>query len=88
MKYVYILYSSKSDGFYYGASRDIQKRIKAHNAGHVDSTRPYKPWKLVWCAGFETSKLASDFEKYLKTGSGKAFAYKRFIQSGVSKKDK
>ena len=87
MKYVYILYSSKSDGFYYGSTENIQDRVKAHNSGSVESTKPYKPWRVIWYGAFETSKLASDFEKYLKTGSGKAFAYKRFIQSGVSKKD-
>ena len=88
MKYVYILHSSKSDGFYIGSTQNIQDRIQAHNAGTVASTNPYKPWRVVWYGAFETNKLASDFEKYLKSGSGRAFAYKRFVQSGVSKKDK
>lgn len=88
MKYVYILYSSKSDGFYYGSTDDIQQRVNAHNSGLVPSTKPYKPWKIVWYGAFTTSKLASDFEKYLKTGSGKSFAYKRLIQAGVSAKNK
>jgi len=37
------------------------------------------PWKLVWYGAFETEKEARDFERYLKTGSGKSFAYKRLV---------
>jgi hypothetical protein len=35
---------------------------------------------------FEEEGLAKDFEKYLKTGSGKAFAYKRFMRMEKYKK--
>jgi len=37
------------------------------------------PWTLVWYCGFPTKKQAEDFELYLKSGSGKAFAYKRLV---------
>lgn len=86
MKYVYILYGSKSDGFYFGITNNVEIRIKAHNNGIVRSTAPYAPWVLVWYGAFDSSELASDFERYLKSGSGKAFAYKRLIKSGVSRK--
>jgi len=43
------------------------------------------PWKLVWYGAFETEKEAKDFERYLKTGSGKAFAYKRLIPEALAK---
>lgn len=43
------------------------------------------PWKLVWYGGFSTEKEARDFELYLKTGSGKAFAYKRLISEALAK---
>ena len=29
---------------------------------------------------FETEKLAKDFELYLKSGSGRAFSYKRLVK--------
>ncbi len=87
MYYVYILYSSKSRDFYYGYSTDLKKRFAEHNSGLSKATKPYIPWKLVWYCGFETRKLAKDFELYIKSGSGKAFAYKRLVNSEVLKKD-
>jgi predicted GIY-YIG superfamily endonuclease len=88
MYYVYILYSSKSKNFYYGYTENIKERLKLHQSGKVTSTKPFLPWKLIWYAAFENMKLAKDFELYLKSGSGKAFAYKRLLNSGVLKKDK
>ncbi|HBA27198.1 MAG TPA: hypothetical protein DCY98_07400 [Nitrospinae bacterium] len=88
MYYTYILWSQKSKDFYYGYSEDLKKRFEEHNKGLSQSTAPYRPWKLVFYAAFETQKLAKDFEKYLKTGSGKAFAYKRFLNTEALKKDK
>jgi len=43
------------------------------------------PWKLVWYGAFETEKEARDFERYLKTGSGKSFAYKRLVSVALKK---
>jgi hypothetical protein len=40
---------------------------------------------LVWYGGFTTEKEARDFELYLKTGSGKSFAYKRFLKVALAK---
>ncbi len=86
MYYSYILLSSKSHTFYYGYTSDLRNRLKLHNSGKVFSTKPYIPWKLVWYGAFVTEKEAEDFELYLKSGSGKAFAYKRLV-SEVLKKD-
>jgi len=88
MYYVYILYSSKSKNFYFGYTEDIEKRFKEHNNGLSKATAPYRPWLLVFYAAFDTMKKAKDFELYLKTGSGKAFAYKRLLDSEALKKDK
>ena len=88
MHYVYILHSSKSSNFYFGSTFNVRKRFEQHNKGLSKATAPYVPWKLVWYAGFQNKKLAEDFERYLKTGSGKAFAYKRLLNSEALKKDK
>ena len=88
MYYVYILWSSKSSNFYFGYTEDLRKRFEEHQSGLVFSTKPYKPWKLVFYATFDTMILAKDFERYLKTGSGKAFAYKRLVRSEALKRDK
>jgi predicted GIY-YIG superfamily endonuclease len=87
MYYAYILWSKKSRNFYFGYTSDLKKRVEQHNKGTSPTTKYFRPWKLVWYAGFSTKKLAKDFEKYLKTGSGKAFAYKRLINSEALKKD-
>ena len=85
MYYCYILLSSKSHIFYYGSTIDIKKRLTEHNSGIVKSTKPYIPWKLVRYGAFLTEKEARDFEQYLKSGSGKSFAYKRFISEALAK---
>lgn len=85
MYYTYILLSSKSHIFYFGSTNDLKLRFKQHNNGEVKSTKPHLPWKLVWYAGFETEKQTRDFEQYLKSGSGKAFAYKRLISVALEK---
>ena len=85
MYYVYILYSSKSKNFYYGFTANITNRLNEHNSGLSKATAPFKPWKLVWYCAFETEKLAKDFEHYIKSGSGKAFAYRRLVNTALMK---
>lgn len=81
MYYAYILHSSKSKIFYYGYTSDLRKRVAEHNSGLSPSTKPHIPWLLVWYGGFAKEKDARDFELYLKSGAGKAFAYKRLVRS-------
>ncbi|MFA9288666.1 MAG: GIY-YIG nuclease family protein [Weeksellaceae bacterium] len=84
MFYTYILLSEKSHIFYYGYTHDVAKRLQEHNSKQMKSTSPHVPWKLVWYAGFTTEKEAKDFEQYLKSGSGKAFAYKRLVKVALA----
>lgn len=85
MFYTYILRSSKSHIFYYGWTKDLRNRLSEHNSGTSPSTKPHIPWRLVFYAAFETEKQAKDFELYLKSGSGKAFAYKRLVNEALRK---
>ncbi len=85
MYYTYILRSSKSKIFYYGSTKDLRKRFEEHNSGLSKSTKPHTPWRLVFYAAFETEQQAQDFELYLKSGSGKAFAYKRLVKVALEK---
>jgi predicted GIY-YIG superfamily endonuclease len=59
--------------------------VEEHNAGVMKSTKSHRPWRLVFFAAFETLKKAKDFELYLKSGSGKAFAYKRLVSVALKK---
>jgi putative endonuclease len=85
MYYTYILLSSKSHRFYIGSTKDLKERLSLHNTGKVKSTKSGERWKLVWYCAFETDKQARDFEKYLKSGSGKSFAYKRLVSEALTK---
>ena len=85
MHYTYILWSLKSKIFYYGSTENLNKRLNEHNKGLSKATKPHLPWRLVFAAAFENKKLAEDFERYLKSGSGKAFAYKRLVNEALKK---
>jgi putative endonuclease len=83
MQYVYILQSlSRPDKYYVGCTNDVTSRLRKHNAGQSESqsrhSSLYRPWKLIVEIGFEDSDKAFAFEKYLKSGSGRAFAKKHF----------
>lgn len=85
MYYVYILKSSKSDILYYGYTSDLKKRFQEHNSGQSKFTKGHLPWELVWYCGFLNEQKAKDFELYLKSGSGKAFVYKRLVNVALAK---
>lgn len=79
MYYTYILQSKTHHTFYIGSSTDIKKRLQQHNQHSVQSTKSHAPYRLVWYCAFKQKTNALHFEKYLKTGSGMAFARKRFL---------
>jgi predicted GIY-YIG superfamily endonuclease len=57
---------------------DIAARLKAHNAGQNPSMARHKPWQLVVALEFRSEQAAVRFERYLKSGSGRAFAKRHF----------
>lgn len=78
MWYVYILRSINfSDQEYTGASEDLKHRLAVHNAGKSIHTAKFAPWELVWYCAFPDKYKVLEFEKYLKSHSGRAFAKKR-----------
>jgi len=78
MYYVYILESVSYSGRYYtGKTIDIRRRLEEHNRHKEEYASRYKPWKLKTYIAFESEDRAIEFEKYLKTPSGRAFAKKR-----------
>jgi predicted GIY-YIG superfamily endonuclease len=64
---------------YIGYTQDLRERIQQHNKGETRSTQRYRPWEIVWYCAFRDKRTAKKFERYLKTGSGKAFLKKRFL---------
>ena len=78
MYYVYLLESvANSRHHYAGFTEDLRQRLLEHNGGKLPSTAPYRPWQLKTYLAFSSKKQALTFEKYLKSGSGHAFADKR-----------
>jgi putative endonuclease len=79
MYYVYLLQSIKClDEKYVGFTENVSQRLIDHNSGKSHHTKEYKPWRLVMFIGFQEKIKALNFEKYLKSGSGRSFAQKRF----------
>ena len=76
--YVYILQSEIDQKKYYtGFTENLDSRLKAHNSGNVHHTSKYKPWFIKTAIAFNDRQKALDFEEYLKSPSGRAFAKKR-----------
>lgn len=79
MYYVYLIRSIKfPQTIYVGYTTDLKKRLATHNAGGSIHTKNDKPWELVIYLGFKEMDCAKQFEQYLKSQSGRAFARKRF----------
>ncbi len=77
MWYAYIFLLRNGD-IYVGSTNDLRKRLAAHQRGHVNSTKTNLPVDLQSYVAVSTEKIAREFERYFKSGSGKAFAAKRF----------
>jgi putative endonuclease len=78
MKYVYFLESINfKDANYVGLTHNLRARLGAHNAGKSRHTSKYRPWRLVTYVAFADEQRAVEFERYLKSASGRAFANKR-----------
>jgi predicted GIY-YIG superfamily endonuclease len=78
MFFVYILRCS--DGLTYtGCTENLEERIDRHQKGQVLATKGRLPIQLVFYCAFQDKYKAFDFERYLKSGSGRAFMQKRFL---------
>ncbi|MGE9745576.1 GIY-YIG nuclease family protein [Bdellovibrio bacteriovorus] len=76
--YVYSIKSINHPKFYIGITADPKQRLADHNNGKSPHTSKYKPWKMAVCVWFADEQKAKDFEKYLKSGSGRAFSARHF----------
>ena len=76
---VYILKSERHPNRYYrGFTTDLDQRLEFHNAGLSKHTASGRPWRVVATIQFADAARAEQFELYLKTGSGRAFAARHF----------
>ncbi|MDO8571346.1 MAG: GIY-YIG nuclease family protein [bacterium] len=76
---MYYIYSLKcKDGYYVGCTDNIQERLDRHQKSQVPATAKRLPVSLEFYFATEDKYKAFEFEKYLKSGSGRAFLKKHF----------
>ena len=77
---MFYVYSLKCrNGYYVGCTDNLKERINRHQEGHVSSTANRLPVDLEFYFAIFDKYKAFEFEKYLKTGSGRAFVKKHFL---------
>jgi len=70
MFYVYALESIENSRLYIGYTNDLRKRLDEHNRGLNFSTKPFRPWRLIYYEACLNKNDAMRREKYLKTNQG------------------
>jgi putative endonuclease len=73
---VYILFSMDFKKHYTGFTSNLTQRILSYNELGKDWTSRYRPWKIIYTKEFDNKKEAMIYEKWLKSGVGRAFIKK------------
>ena len=74
-RFVYVLKAGAVPPRYYtGLTSNVGRRCAEHNAGSCTHTAKYRPWSVDVVIEFSDERRAVAFERYLKSGSGVAFA--------------
>ncbi|MCL4384141.1 GIY-YIG nuclease family protein [Patescibacteria group bacterium] len=76
---MYIL-TNKSGKLYIGCTRNLKERLEKHNKGYVFATKSGIPWRIKTFIAVDNEYTAFYLEKYLKTGSGRAFLSKHILK--------
>jgi putative endonuclease len=71
--YTYVLRSINFDRNYIGFTSNLEERLKQHNSGKTKSTKPYKPWVLLFFEEHGSKEDALKREKWLKSGIGRDY---------------
>jgi putative endonuclease len=79
MWYVYFLEMSNG-AINIGSTNDLRRRFESDQQGHVE-TKQYLPAVLRSYVAVADEATARSLERYFKSGSGKAFAKKRFLSA-------
>ena len=78
-RFVYILRSDSDPSRHYvGVTSNIEDRIEWHNFGPSGQTTRHRPWSMIACIELVDERTALRLERYLKSGSGRAFAKRHF----------
>ena len=75
---VYLIRSKTNpEKTYIGYTLNLEQRLQRHNSGGSIYTAELRPWLLVAYVCFDKEAKAIEFEKYLKSHSGRTFMQKR-----------
>ncbi len=69
--FLYILYSPTHKRTYTGQTKNLDNRLDNHNAGKVKSTKPYRPWELIYFETLLSRAEAMKREKWFKSKAGR-----------------
>ena len=79
-RFAYVLRSERRPSRHYvGLTSNLEKRLACHNAGQNVQTVADRPWRILVSIQFSNEPAAIRFERYLKSGSGRAFAKRHFV---------
>ncbi|MCX7875381.1 MAG: GIY-YIG nuclease family protein, partial [Melioribacteraceae bacterium] len=62
----------------------IERRLHQHNSGYNKTTKPYKPFKLIYFEKLESRIEARQREKYFKSGIGREKIKELKLRAGLS----
>ena len=83
--FVYVLRSETDPSRHYvGIASNPRDRLDWHNGGPCGYTVVYRPRSIAVSIEFQSEREARRFEKYLKSGSGRAFAKRHFAGNEMS----
>lgn len=80
MYYVYTFLCSDNKP-YIGCTDNLKQRLERHRNGYVPATKSRRPIQLISYFTFSNKYTAFNFEKYLKSGSGRAFLNRHEIMA-------
>ncbi|PIR79819.1 MAG: hypothetical protein COU25_03575 [Candidatus Levybacteria bacterium CG10_big_fil_rev_8_21_14_0_10_35_13] len=78
--YVYVLRCNNNLP-YIGCTDDLISLLERHKKGHVPATKNKLPVKLIAHFAFSNKHTAFNFEKYLKSGSGRVFIKRHIFET-------
>ena len=78
MYFVYILKSKVRERYYIGYTGNVTERLQKHNAGANKSTKPFKPWEVIYSEILPDKKSAWLRERQIKRYKG-GEAFKKLI---------
>lgn len=74
------------NNLYVGFTSDLRKRFQEHNKGLVSSTRPRRPFELIYYEAYTSEKDAKHREGMLKRFSGSMTHLKKRLKYSILSK--